>query len=87
MYPAAVSGLNENNERFSSCSKNNILPVLQKKATCFVTMQVDFCGNFEVSSRTLALAVFIFITGCFNTVYRIHAYGGQENGKFSILYL
>nr|XP_039256127.1 ADAM 17-like protease [Styela clava] len=49
MYPAAVSGEHENNDMFSICSKNNVLPCLKTKATkCFHKAKENFCGNFKV---------------------------------------
>jgi len=47
MFPAAVSGQYTNNNKFSTCSKNAILPTLLKKADlCFE--EESQCGNYKV---------------------------------------
>ena len=51
MYELAVSGNDDNNQKFSICSRNNILDVLQTptRVWCFKPLEVVFCGNYVVS--------------------------------------
>ncbi|XP_070533184.1 ADAM 17-like protease isoform X1 [Ptychodera flava] len=51
MYPAAVSGLDDNNKKFSHCSERFVGPVLKAKSNrCFTQRSPDkaFCGNYLV---------------------------------------
>ncbi|NP_001161497.1 disintegrin and metalloproteinase domain-containing protein 10 precursor [Saccoglossus kowalevskii] len=46
MYARATSGDKPNNNKFSECSKGNMTNVLKvKKDICFVSSDVQFCGN------------------------------------------
>nr|XP_022328505.1 ADAM 17-like protease isoform X1 [Crassostrea virginica]XP_022328507.1 ADAM 17-like protease isoform X3 [Crassostrea virginica] len=49
MYPYSVSGDDENNERFSSCSKNYIARVLNAKLGCLTESATEsLCGNGRI---------------------------------------
>ncbi|XP_006821051.2 ADAM 17-like protease [Saccoglossus kowalevskii] len=51
MYPAAVSGLFDNNKLFSPCSQRFVGPVLESKINkCFTYPSGAFCGNFQVEA-------------------------------------
>lgn len=49
MYPFSVSGYESNNDKFSTCSKANILAVLKNKIRkCFTERSNAYCGNYAV---------------------------------------
>nr|CAB3219989.1 ADAM 17-like protease [Phallusia mammillata] len=67
MYPAAVSGQYPNNNRFSDCSKHNIMPSLLKKAPiCFHEDKNSFCGNYQVEEHDNETCDVGYITGMAN---------------------
>ncbi|ESO89988.1 hypothetical protein LOTGIDRAFT_218462 [Lottia gigantea] len=51
MYPYAVKGYDENNDKFSPCSRRYVRDVLIAKASnCFTDLNAPYCGNGKIDS-------------------------------------
>ena len=83
MYAKATSGSEDNNFKFSQCSKNYMWPVIQAKSSCFYSKTffiiILFCCPLQISSRNVfvkfqktfysEIALKVNIIGAKNSVY------------------